>query len=235
MTSSQEHPLSHFSLIPADSISVYYHVETQQMVLTAKGTVHEITKDIAFYRDCWLGGLKFELKGWVGPILGPGNDRNYEVSTSFDIPWPSRVAPSGNIIVITANHPEGELIEVVTETLLSKRSPLSVPAATAATEPQNFVAPGESIFVPVHGRFAIRQAVDELKLGHSIDATFHAAYLKLVKARFEGKDIVWTFEALSGGETEVVVGVGNINPPYVYIKTWQVTIGVTEPQPENKS
>lgn len=233
MTSSIEHPLSHFSLIPADSVFAFYDVQKRQTILSAKGTVHEITTGIAFYRVPWLGGYKFELKGWVGPILGPGHDRTYEVSTPFDIQWPSVIDPSGKVIIVTANHPEGELVEVEADGL--KPPPPSDTTNTAAIKPQQLVATGESIFAIIGEPFSIRQGIDELKLGHSIDAAFNLEYLKLIAARVEGKDIVWTFEGLKLGSTEVVVGVGNIHPPYVYIKPWRVIIGVREPKPEIKS
>jgi hypothetical protein len=232
MTSSIEHPLSHFSLIPADSVFAFYDVQKRQIILSAKGTVHEITTGIAFYRVPWLGGYRFELKGWVGPILGPGHDRTYEVSTPFDIQWPS-INPSGKVTIVTFNHPEGELVQVEADGF--NPPPPSDTTDTTAIKPQQLVATGESIFDTIGEPFSIRQGIDELGLGYSIHADFNHEYLKLDAAFIDGKDIVWTFEGLKLGTTEVVVVVANTNPPYTYIKPWRVIIGVREPKPEIKS
>lgn len=217
MTSDQPTPLSFLSLIPADHVFALY--KDGQTWISAKGNYHEITSGIAFHRVPWVGGYKFELRGWVGPLTG--HDKPYEVETPFDIQWPNSIAPSGKVVIADGNHPNGREIEVEA---LGLDLPKPDGTATVGVPPQQIAGTGETIFTTEGKPFSIRQTVADLKLGHSIHANFNTEYLRLDSAFLDGNDLVWTFEAIKLGKTQVVVVVASINPPFTYIVTWTVEI-----------
>lgn len=69
-------------LIPADELAAVYNPMTQALCLYAKGDAQKFTSGIEFYRDKdFVGGLKFNLMGWVGP-LAPGTEP-YEYRQCF--------------------------------------------------------------------------------------------------------------------------------------------------------
>jgi len=214
---------SHLSLISAENVRAFYDENKHQTKLSADVTVYEITTGVAFTQDTIFGGYKFELKGWVGPMTG--NDSTYPVSNSFDIQWPNSVAPGGKVTIVTRNHPEGQDIEV--EAIGGLKIPI-LSDTNAAGQPQQVAGPGEIIQTTEGTPFSIRQTIDDPRLGHNIDAAYNKEYLNLISASVKGKDIVWTFEAIKLGETQVVVSVGNLNPPFVYISPYHVHIGVLD-------
>jgi hypothetical protein len=56
-------------LIPADKVAASYDPEQKVLALYAEGKVKKYTSGIRFVRDIhFVGGLKFDLEGWSGPI-----------------------------------------------------------------------------------------------------------------------------------------------------------------------
>ena len=92
-------------LVPADQVTAMYLVRERKLRLHARGTVPSITTGIKFTREPWLGGLKFLLEGWTGPLTG--GTEQYNVELSFNIQLPNLATPSDDLIVVTANHPDG--------------------------------------------------------------------------------------------------------------------------------
>jgi hypothetical protein len=92
-------------LVPADQVTALYLVETHTLRLQAAGTVPVVTNGILFNRQVWMGGPKFALEGWTGPLTG--ETERYNVEFEFTIQLPDPALPSDSLIVVTANHPEG--------------------------------------------------------------------------------------------------------------------------------
>lgn len=100
---------SHLTLVPADRLAASYSEFTQTLTLFASGKVLDFVVGIDFRRLPWIGGLRFELVGWRRPgrIVRP-----YTARKPFRIPYIRRVAPSGKVIIVTANHPRGVLVPI---------------------------------------------------------------------------------------------------------------------------
>lgn len=101
MSLSQNSPLVHRQLIPADKITASYDNEAGLLLLKASGTHVNLARDTEFKRLPFDGGLLFELRAWVGPIVQ--GESPYEITDSFNIELPSRVFPSNTVVVNTEN------------------------------------------------------------------------------------------------------------------------------------
>ena len=92
-------------LVPADQVTAIYLVESHMLRLHASGTVPVVTSGIRFDRQPLLGGLKFALEGWTGPLTG--ETESYKAELEFSIQLPNPALPSDYLTVVTANHPKG--------------------------------------------------------------------------------------------------------------------------------
>jgi hypothetical protein len=59
-----------FGRIPATELKARYNTVSKQLILFASGEAVRSTSAITFQRQQFVGGLKFALNGWVGPITG---------------------------------------------------------------------------------------------------------------------------------------------------------------------
>jgi hypothetical protein len=82
----------------------------------------------------------------------------------------------------------------------------------------------DTINVVVDTSFSIRQVLGELNITSSINVTYDKEYIKLIGSRIEGTSIVWEFEAIKIGNTDITVGVGSRQPPFFYIVRYDVII-----------
>jgi hypothetical protein len=195
-------------LIPADQVGALYEVRTRKLLLSAKGKVQEYTSGIAFHREPWLGGLKFALEGWTGPITqGVGE---YTVEDSFDIQLPSPATPSGSVIVVTANHPKGIIVPIrftgfnpppPSEDPTSQKTSVSDAPTSDVVE---LAAPDDQINVLFKVPFSIKAAAKVPEFG-SVDIIFDPKYLVLQSASIQNTEIVWTFDSIQTGHTQVIV------------------------------
>jgi hypothetical protein len=98
-------------LVPASQLAATYDPNVRALSLFAKGTTKKYTASIHFQRDPhWVGGLKFDLEGWIGP-LGEG-PKPYEREGNFAFGLPSKDYPSADVIIATANNPEGKVVPI---------------------------------------------------------------------------------------------------------------------------
>ncbi|WYZ35369.1 hypothetical protein EsH8_X_000016 [Colletotrichum jinshuiense] len=217
-------PLSHLQPVPADSISALYDNDKKTLILEASGNAVNITTDIHFQRLPFLGGLLYELQGWVGPVtLG---DEPYSVTNSFNIDLPSRVFPSGTVVIKTANNNQW-VIKI--EPLLKKgtQKPQTATNATAEFDvPEvNFVPAREPIITGLGQSFTIQQSDKFTGKGGSVDISFNSDFVTLTNAGIkDGSQIEWTFTSHQTGNTEVVVFVGQTSPPFVYRVPYSISI-----------
>jgi len=190
--------------IPADDLSAVYHVNEGQLVLTAEGKIQDVTTGIEFIRQPYPGGLKFNLEGWVGPL--DGKSSTYKKTQEYDIapPIPKEV------VIVTANYPNGKLVPVE---ITPSASGISVASAsreghsTAQPLDTNTVVPEtETITARVGIPFKIKQSknIGSSQLG-DISISFDDQFVLLKNASIQGGDIVWTFDPLKIGVTDVVV------------------------------
>jgi len=113
------------SLIPATDLAAVYNPFKRTLTISARGTAQKYTSSIHFTRLPFPGGLKFELQGWVGPIAQ--SKQPYEVSDDITIQLPSRALPSGTVVIITSNWPEGKVVPIHWLGADGKKEPLVVP------------------------------------------------------------------------------------------------------------
>lgn len=98
------------NLLDADQVAAFYDERTKKLMLSTKGTVMEMTDQIALNRESWLGGLKFALEGFTGPLTG--QKKQYEITNTFGIMLPNRATPTNTVGFVTAAHPNGVFIEI---------------------------------------------------------------------------------------------------------------------------
>ncbi len=63
-------------LAPADNLGATYDPAEQVLKLSARGEAPNFTYGYDFKRITWLGGLKFELLAWSGPMLPESGNMN---------------------------------------------------------------------------------------------------------------------------------------------------------------
>ncbi|KAF8532916.1 hypothetical protein BDD12DRAFT_867840 [Trichophaea hybrida] len=233
-----------FGLEPADKLAASYEKATQTLTLYAEGTVPNFTSGITFNRAPWMGGLKFTLDGWTGP-RGEGS-RPYVHDQSFKFDLPSHAFPSGTVTIVTANHPNGKIVQIdwleqLQQSLSDdqpKPSPPSNKQLTPDLNPQP-LSPGNTeqhiISDPTHITALFKlpfeiQASDEVPRHGEVDIIFDPQYLVMTTAGIKDKDIVWTFNSLQTGNTQVIVITTGGIATFIKREVYDINIVVLEPK-----
>ncbi|KAF5552786.1 hypothetical protein FNAPI_7007 [Fusarium napiforme] len=211
MSASQNGGLVHQQLIPADSITASYDNEAGLLILKASGTHVDLTRDIAFRRLPFAGGLLFELIGWVGPIIR--GDSPYEITDSFNIELPSIVFPSNTVVVNTEN--KQHWVVPIQYNNTNEQAATNGKAEVELPEIKQ-VSEDKKINVLADEPFTIQQSDSFTGKGGSVNVDFDKSFLTLNDARIDDGKIVWTFTAQQTGTTELVVYVGQTQPPFLY-------------------
>jgi len=210
-------------LVPADQVTAEYLVEKHELVLQASGTVPVVTTGIRFDRQQWFGALKFALEGWSGPLTG--ETESYNVELKFTIQLPNPALPTGSVVVLTANNPDGLVVPIrftgfVPPPKTTDPAPVASPAQSAVT---TNVADDEQINALYKTSFQIKENANVPSMG-SVDIKFDDKFLALESAGIVGSNIVWTFTSLKMGTTQVVVTVHGGIAQFIQIKTYTVHI-----------
>ncbi len=213
-------------LAPADNLGATYDPAEQVLKLFARGEAPNFTYGYEFKRITWLGGLKFELLAWSGPHA-PGV-RKYEHSQSFSIANLKVVDPDGSVVIVTSNHQNGQSVPVkwlgfepgnTTPDPYMDSSPKANEQASLAESPQTFNAEGITINALFKEKFTIRESASTSR-GGSVQMQYSPSALTVQNAAVEFENIVWTFNSLETGRTQVVVnisrGSGGIDIRKVY-------------------
>ena len=219
-------------LVPADELAAVYNADLQTLTLYACGEVQRYTYDINFIRDPhWVGGLKFELYGWTGP-LGQGAEP-FACETSFQIELPSPVIPSGEAVIVTRNHPKGKVIPI--EGLPNPEKSLSVSNPPSSSQSVGGLESGTQINTLFREPFEIQQDAKVPKFG-SIDIVFDPTFLTITNAGIDDGNIVWTFNSLQTGNTQVVVTIHGGIATFIIRKIYNIRIFVLDatPNPSDK-
>lgn len=220
--------------ISADKLSATYDPQKHQLTLVAEGTVEQITYGISFERVEWVGGLKFNLEGWTGPLTG--ERAPYQKEQVVDIVLAKQVFSSDYVIIVTANSPQGQQIPIHWLGLdpQPQQQPPSkedVAAQTpAATGPQTLSQSNKRIDVLLGNTFEIKQAA-EVPKGGSVKIKFDTNYVNLSNADIEDTNIDWTFKALHTGHTQVLVTVSGGIAQFVILITYDVYINALDITP----
>jgi hypothetical protein len=216
------------SLIPADQVTATYFVQKRQLVLQASGTVPWVTTGIKFEPvPFFVGGLKYTLEGWTGPLTE--ETEQYTIESSFTIQLPNRATPSGSLIVETANHPDGLVVPIVFDgIIIVKQTQGTVPPVvaqepTTPAPPTFLVLPDEQVNALWKESFTIKQSAQVAETGY-VNVKFDDKFLVLLSAGIKGSDIVWTFNSLQMGFTQVIVEFNESASTFHQSKTYNVHI-----------
>ncbi|KIL86306.1 hypothetical protein FAVG1_10704 [Fusarium avenaceum] len=219
MSLSQNSPLVHRQLIPADKITASYDNEAGLLLLKASGTHVNLARDIEFKRLPFDGGLLFELRAWVGPIIQ--GESPYEITDSFNIQLPSRVFPSNTVVVNTENK-QHWIVPI------EYNKPVQQSATNGKVQPEvpeiKQFAASDRIVVVIGKPFTLQQKDSFEGKGGSINIDFDKTYSSLDNAVIRDGKIEWTFIAQQTGVTEVTVYVSQTSPPFVYRVQYEVEI-----------
>jgi hypothetical protein len=213
-------------LVPADKLSAFYDTSTRKLSLYAKGNAIEFTSGITFYRDTYFGGLKFSLLGWTGPFTG--KQQPYEHKQAFNVDLPQPHFNSKSVLIVTANHPEGIAVPIYYSGIIPPLAGLETsdainPAADAEVTTASPDASQLNVLFKIP--FNIVEGASVPKFG-SIDIKYDASYLEIITAGIEDGNIVWTFNSLQTGDTQIVVTIHGGIAQFVLAKTYDVKIFV---------
>ena len=204
-------------LAPADNLAATYNPAEQILKLFARGEAPNFTYGFEFKRLTWLGGLKFELLAWSGPHASGA--RKFDHSQSFNIANLKVVDPDGSVTIVTSNHQNGQDVPVqwlsfepVNTTLNPFRDsfPKSRNQSAMVGQPQTFDAEVVTINALFKEKFTIQESTHTSPSG-SVQVQYSPFALTLQSAAIEFKNLVWTFNSLETGRTQIVV---NISPGF---------------------
>ncbi|KAF5535396.1 hypothetical protein FPHYL_13203 [Fusarium phyllophilum] len=197
--------------MPMHSITASYDNEAKLLILKASGKHVDLTRDIAFRRLPFDGGLLFELIGWVGPIIR--GESPYEITDSFNIDLPSIVFPSNTVVVNTEN--KQHWVVPIQYNSTNGQAATNGKAEVELPEIKQ-VSEDKKIDVLADEPFTIQQSDSFTGKGGSVSIDFDKSFVTLNDARIEDGKIVWTLTAQQTGTTEIFVYVGQTQPPFLY-------------------
>jgi hypothetical protein len=213
--------------IPAKKLAAFYDTSQQKLFLYAEGVVKGATYGFNFHRDTFMGGLKFTLQAWTGPLTG--KDQPYEYKQAFSINLPQPHFNSKSVLIVTANHPEGEAVTIYYSGLIHGNTGLELADGTKnalADAPVNTASPDSTqLNVLFKMPFNIQENASVPKMG-SVDIEYDNTILQMVTAGVSDTNIVWTFNSLQTGDTQVIVTVHGGIAQYIMRKTYDVRVFV---------
>lgn len=209
-------------LVPADKLAAFYNVETQELVLSAEGVVIEATYGFKFVpaKDAaWT----YSLEAWTGPITGQKAPYTYSQTFHvFLVNW------RRDVIIRDSDNPKGVPVEIKFGGIID---PPAKPTdgdktddVAAAPVHNEVVSPPQDVLNVLYDEaFTIKQRAEMPKFG-SIDLKFDPQFLVLETAGIDDGNIVWKFNSLQTGTTQVVVSLhGGIA---TYVRTIVYTVNI---------
>jgi sorbitol-specific phosphotransferase system component IIA len=218
--------------IPAGQLAATYDVVEKKLTLFAQGEVQEFTSGIAFSRDpYWAGGYKFDLRGWVGPLKQPPTYRPYKYQQSFSIVFGYEGNPK-DVIIADLNHPKGVAVPIRYLGITEQAPALDDDVMVGSESDGASAVSGNvrDITVLFKEPFQIRQP-DAVNKGGSITIDYDPAYLTMVSAGITdavqgSPEIVWSFNSVQMGNTQVKVTVSGGIAQFIMVITYNVRIVV---------
>ncbi|KAJ5741807.1 hypothetical protein N7533_011216 [Penicillium manginii] len=200
-------------IIPASKLAAFYDPKTQQLTLSAEGTVEEYTGNFRFRQVPWMGGFKFYLEAWTGPLTS--HTQHYAFDQSFKL---SMVPFPKDVIVVDANNPNGVPVEIH---FGGHNDPASKPTSAAPSSSDGKAVqelpapPQDTINVLYKWPFEVQHAAEVPKMGF-INIDFDKRFLEIESASINNGQIVWKFNSLETGDTQIIISVNGGTAQYTY-------------------
>jgi len=160
--------------------------------------------------------------------LGGGSER-YSCEDSFSMQLPSPVIPSGDVVIVTLNFPEGKVIPIE-----------GLPPRGDSSDSSNKPPPNNQLVKRLAGTvdinvlfgepFQIERTASVPKFGE-VDIVFDPKYLTLTNARIEDSNLVWTFNSLQTGDTQAVTTVRGGIADFITQTKYNIRIFVLDAAP----
>jgi hypothetical protein len=197
-------------LIPADHLAASYESGKQLLTLYADGNVQKFTSGIRFFRDLdFVGGLRFFLQGWTGPLAQGTEPYKYEQAFPIQLITPYYVVNPNEVIVVTANHPDGVIVPIhwlnsdapPKDSKSTEASDLP-PLAIGIPEPPKdiWVLEGENFEIP-----NLHPVSKDVRMSVVYEPYDDKGYVDMVNAGILQGILTWTFKARKLGTTEIKV------------------------------
>jgi hypothetical protein len=220
-------------LIPAKKLAAAYNTVTKTLYLYAEGETQNYTSGIHFARNTILGGFKFSIMGWVGPI-GKGTTP-YKYSQEFQLNLEGQSGYPKELIIADSTHPQGQAVPIRylgfgEDAGFNKADVVS--GASTVTGVTGTGGNHRQLTVLLKEPFNITQLAS-VPAGGSIAINFDSNFLTMqtagiqspVNAESSGhEDIVWNFNSLKTGNTQVTVTIHGGIAQYVMQITYDVRI-----------
>ncbi|KAK7715252.1 hypothetical protein SLS64_003950 [Diaporthe eres] len=196
-------------LVPFTNAGAVYNPGQQLLTVSAQGEAQKFTSGYFFKRVPWAGGLRFELYGWTGPV-SQGTEP-FEVSQQFNVPSLQISDPSNTIIVVGSNHPTGETFEIkwlgYNPPVGNGQSPPKSENKVSTDTPQPPQTLDAETPATINTLYKEPFTISERAFpgpGATLNMDFDPQFLMLTRAGIKGGDLVWTFNSLETGITQVV-------------------------------
>lgn len=219
-------------LIPAKKLAAAYNTVTKVLYLYAEGDAQNYTSGIHFVQNTILGGYKFSIMGWVGP-LGKGTTP-YRYTQQFQINLDGHAGYPKELIIADSTHPNGQAVKIqylgtgVDEPAFAKDDKVISGSQGLAGLGGN----NRQITVLFKEPFNITQLA-AVPAGGSIDINYDSSYLTMQTAGIQSpvnagelghEEIVWNFNSLKTGNTQITVTIHGGIATYVMQIVYDVRI-----------
>ncbi len=185
---------------------------SKSLTLEATGTVPVYLSDFNFEQVSTLGGLIYTFNCYVNYALM--GTKTIDHRQTFKKPYLQVYDPEMTVIVIDANHPQGQVIKIDKIPDLGGKAQGN--GATAAEKPQvlsgnddtGALIPKLSVPEPIeitvwYGEtFTINRPLSGSRI---IKEQHNDSSLLLKTAYYEGSNVYWTYDPLQTGTTEVIL------------------------------
>lgn len=205
------------TILEASKLSASYDIFTQTLTLEAEGTVAQFAYGFEFKP---ITAYKFSLEAWVGPLTG--KTENYTWTQKFH----QSILPGiRDVFIVDEGHPHGQrvpiqFVGIPIPSPTTGDPPAEQPKVTSTTS-QN------KLTVLFKEPFDISAVAEVPKFG-SIDIKYDQSFLTLETAGINDTNIVWNFNSVQVGDTQIIVTIHGGIAQFVKRVVYDVTIIVLE-------
>ena len=200
-------------LIPAKELAAVYDPVKRILTLCAEGEAQRFTYGFNFHRENLLGGLKYSLQGWTGPVAKGLDPYKYEQVIKIQLLTEHYVVNSGYVTIVTANDLQGKLVKIRWLGLRDSGDLASEPitkdeVALKEKSQISSIPPNLEHSRPILVLFGTRFEVDDItevsKTGGNT-IKFDPTILTMVDAGNKHGKVFWEFNSLKAGDTQIEV------------------------------
>ncbi|GME36475.1 uncharacterized protein LTHEOB_10467 [Neofusicoccum parvum] len=194
-----------FGLISLDHATATYDPVKHQLRVNVEGSAPHGTHGIQLKPIQIIGGLRYELDAWTPTY--PVERRPYHYEQTFDIPSLTVEAPSGEITIVSLNHPCG--LPVTVRWLGYKGTPttklvVSGNGAHSLKQQDGTQVDGDNITALYKEPFNVKEPIPTSGQGFA-KVLFDPYALMMANSSVEHGIITWTLNSLKTGRTQVIV------------------------------